>query len=164
MIKEFEFYHGAVLAILLHGSGRSISVEPFPSPSNASYIMDKSLGLFIKHSTKRMSPWRFSFSKEHQDEILEMKNKLGEVFVLLVCGEDGVVALSFQELKEVLNETHDPVEWISAARNRNKEYTIKGSDGSLEYKISKKDFPRKLFEGRGAEQDTKSKKTFTWFK
>jgi len=85
MIKEFEFYHGAVLANLLHESGQDIIIETFPSESNASYVVNKNIGLFIKHSTKRMSPWRFSFMQEHQDEILRMKNKLGEVFLLLVC-------------------------------------------------------------------------------
>lgn len=163
MIKEFEFYHGAVLANLLHGSGQSITIEPFPSESNASYVVNKSIGLFIKHSAKRMSPWRFSFAQEHQDEILDMKNKLGEVFLLLVCGEDGIVPLNFFELKEILNETHDPVEWISVARNKNKEYKVKGSDGPLSYKISKRDFPRKLFEERVAEKKPKSR-IFSWLR
>lgn len=159
MIKEFEFYHGAVLANLLHNSGQSITIEPFPSESNASYIINKNTGLFIKHSAKRMSPWRFSFSQQHQDEILEIKNKLGEVYILLVCGEDGIVILSFEELKKLLNTIHDPMEWISVARNRNTEYTVKGSDGSLGYKISKKDFPRKIFENKPSEK----KKVFSWF-
>ena len=164
MIKEFEFYHGAVLVNLLHEAGKSIIIEQFPSKSNASYIVDKNIGLFIKHSVRRMSPWRFSFSQEHQDEILEMKNKLGEVFLLLVCGEDGIVALGFSELKKILNEVHEPMEWISVSRNKNTEYTVKGSDGSLEYKISKKDFPRKLFEDQAANQEHKKDGVFSWFK
>ena len=164
MIREFEFYHGAVLAKLLHESGQSVTIEPFPSESNASYVVNKNIGLFIKHSAKRMSPWRFSFAKEHQDEILEMKNKLGEVFLLLVCGEDGIVSLSFGEVKNLLNATHDPVEWISVARNKNSHYTVKGSDGFLGYKVSNKDFPRKLFEKEIANPETKKSKAFSWFK
>lgn len=164
MIKEFEFYHGAVLANLLHGSGQSITIEPFPSESNASYIVNRNIGLFIKHSIKRMSPWRFSFAKEHQDEILGMKNKLGEVFLLLVCGEDGIVALNFEELKKVFNETHGPVEWISVSRNKNTEYTIKGSDGSLGHKISKKDFPRKLFQKDTVNKESKENRIFSWLR
>lgn len=161
MIKEFEFYHGAVLANLLHDSGQSMTIEPFPSVSNASYVINKNIGIFIKHSTKRMSPWRFSFLKEHQDEILNMKNRLGEVFLLLVCGEDGIVPLSFDELKLILNETHEPIEWISVARNKNTEYTVKGSDGSLGHKVSKKDFPRKLFDTPTISQG--AGRAFSWF-
>ncbi|MFZ2189479.1 MAG: hypothetical protein WA057_04450 [Candidatus Magasanikiibacteriota bacterium] len=164
MIKEFAFYHGAVLVNLLHGSNKSMVIESFPSESNASYVINKNTGIFIKHSTKRMSPWRFSFAQEHQDEILEMKNKLGEVFLLLVCGEDGIVTLSFNELKKILNETHDPVEWISIARNKNTHYTVKGSDGSLGHKVSRKDFPRKLFEKESVIKETKTSGVFSWFK
>ena len=166
MIKKFEFYHGAVLTKLIHEAEQSIIIEPYPSPSNASYILNKSTGIFIKHSVKRMPPWRFSFAKEHQDEILEMKNRLGEVFLLLVCGEDGIVTLSFMELKKILNETHEPVEWISATRNRNTEYAIKGSDGYLNYKISKNDFPKKIFQIQNLVEsiDSEAQKTkiFSW--
>lgn len=164
MIKEFEFYHGAVLAKLFHESKQSITIELFPSKSNASYVVNKSAGLFIKHSSKRLSPWRFSFSKEHRDEILDMKNKLKNVFLLLVCGDDGVVALNFDELKTILDETHAPVEWISASRNRNQEYTIKGSEGALKYKISRKDFPRKLFETSSKEKIANKRNVFFWLK
>lgn len=161
MIKEFEFYHGAVLTKLFHESKKDLVISIFPTPSNSSYVINKKIGLFIKYSSKRMSPWRFSFSQEHQDEILKIKNKIGSVFLLLICGEDGVVALNFNELKEILNETHQVVEWISVSRTRNTEYQVKGSDGSLVYKISKKDFPRKLFV---KEIKDKNNKIFSWFK
>src|SRR3989338_7199707 len=164
MIKEFEFYNGAVLTKLLHESGHGVIIEPFSSPSNASYVLNKNIGLFIKHSTKRMSPWRFSFAKEHQDEILEIKNKIGDVFLLLVCGEDGILALSFEELKEILNDVHNPVEWISVSRSKNTEYTVKGSDGPLGHKISKKDFPRKIFEAKVSQNSTnQEQKIFSLF-
>ena len=91
-----------------------------------------------------MSPWRFSFQKCHQDEIFDMQKGLNNVFVLLVCGEDGVVALSYEELKTILDYTHDEIEWISASRTRNKDYEIKGSDGKLEKKIGEIDFLKKL--------------------
>lgn len=146
MIKEFEFYHGAALVRLLYGSDREVIIESFPSESNASYIINKSIGLYIKHSAKRMSPWRFSFSQEHRDEISEMKKGLDKVFLLLVCGEDGIVSLSFDEFKMIANETNGLVEWVSVVRNKNTEYAVEGSDGFLGYKISKKEFPGKLFE------------------
>ena len=82
MIKEFEFYHGVILAKLVHGINTSVLIQTFPSRSNSSYIVNKNIGLFIKYSTKRMSPWRFSFAKDHQDEILNIKNTLGEVFIM----------------------------------------------------------------------------------
>ena len=146
MIKEYEFYHGVVFSKLIHFGENNISIKPYPSDTNASYVLNDNIGIYIKHSTKRLSPWNFSFLKKHQDEMLEMKQSLGEVFLLLVCGEDGIVTLSFDEIKRILNEVHGDVEWISASRTPNKEYTIKGSDGGLGRKVGKNDFPKKIFE------------------
>ncbi len=160
MIKEFEFYHGTVLARLIHSAKRPVSVKAYPTSSNASYIINDSIGLYIKHSSKRMSPWRFSFQREHQDEILHMRNNLDNVYIAFVCHEDGIPVLSFDELKDVLDEVHDKVEWISIARNPREKYTIKGSDGKLSHKIGDNEFPEKLFE----KQENHGRGIFSWLK
>ncbi len=147
MIKEFEFYHGIVFARLLHATQKQVCIKPFPTPDNASYVLNDKVGIYIKYSTKRLSPWRFSFQKKHHDEILEMKNKIGETFLLLVCNNDGIVVISFNELKQILNEKYKSVEWISVARGRKEMYAVKGSDGELEFKIGKTEFPAKIFNG-----------------
>jgi len=145
MIKEYEFYHGVVFTKLIHNCPSNISIKPYPSDSNASYVLNGNIGIYIKHSAKRLTPWRFSFARVHQDEILDMKNKLGQVFLVLVCGEDGIVTLSFEELKKILDDNHGEVEWISASRNPNQEYNVNGSDGGLGRKVGKSDFPKKIF-------------------
>jgi hypothetical protein len=76
-----------------------------------------------------------------------MKEKLGEAFLLLVCNDDGVVVLSFDEFRQILNETHGDTEWISAARNKRQMYSVKGSDGKLGFKVGKDEFLGKLFSG-----------------
>jgi hypothetical protein len=77
--------------------------------------------------------------------ILEMKRDLGEVFVVLVCNDDGAVVLTFEEFRQVVTSESDTGQWISAARNRREMYLIKGSDGKLEFKIGKDDFSEKIF-------------------
>lgn len=155
MNKEFEFYHGIVFSKLIHFSKTPITIKRFPTAGNASYILNEGIGLFIKHSSKRLSPWRFSLQKVHQDEILAMKNFPLEVYLILVCGEDGVVTLTFNELKQILNDVHGDTEWISATRNPRKEYTVKGSDGTLGRKVGKSDFPKKIFEAKRKKQTYK---------
>lgn len=145
MIKEFEFYHGVVFARMLHSMKRPISLEPHRSASNASYVLNGNTGLYIKYSSKRMTPWRFSFTKEHRDEIYEMKSLYGHLFLILVCSDDGIVCVSYDELKQILDEEQDPTEWVSANRAPRKMYTVKGSNGSLEFKIGASEFPDKLF-------------------
>ncbi len=144
MIHEFEFYHGAVLAkIALDGKGADI--QAYNSPSRSSYVINKNVGLYIKHSTNRLTPWSFSFSHEHQDEIQKMKDEFGQVFVALVCGKDGIACLSFDELKHVLDDIHGDYEWIRVSRRPREKYTIKGSNGKLRFKVAYSDFPSKLF-------------------
>ena len=145
MLKDFEIYHGLALTRLVHASAKPVCVRPYPTADNASYVLNEEVGLYIKYSTKRLSPWRFSFSKKHQDEILEMKKRFRDVFLLLVCHRDGVVALNFGELKMILDHVHEHVEWVSASRGRGGMYSIKGSDGSLRCKIARRDYPEKLF-------------------
>lgn len=145
MSREFELFHGLALAKLIHFN-KLISLHLYSSPSNSSYVLNDNIGLFIKYSTKRLSPWRFSFLKEHQDEIKKMKDELSKVFILLVCSQDGVVCISFDELKKILNEEHENIEWISASRKRREQYVIKGTDGKLSFRIGPGDFPRKIFD------------------
>jgi hypothetical protein len=148
MIKEFEFFHGVVLSELVHESDAPVSIQCFPSPSNASYVINGTIGIYIKHSSKRMTPWRFTFAKEHQLELELMRAKCERVYLLLVCNDDGIVCLSEEDVKHILDEQHDPVEWISATRRKHEMYTVKGSDGSLDFKVGQSDFPKKVFESR----------------
>ncbi len=74
-----------------------------------------------------------------------MKKNVGEVFVLLVCNDDGIVVLTFEEFTQVLNEAQGGTEWISATRNLRQMYSIKGSDGKLGLKVGKDEFLGKLF-------------------
>ena len=147
MIKDFEFFHGLVFARILHATQRPLSVRPFQSVSNASYVINDAIGLYVKYSSKRMTPWRFTFKKEHQAEIDLMKANFKNVFLILVCNDDGVVCLSYSELKTILDSQHDPLEWISATRHKRKMYSVKGSNGKLDCKIGQNDFPEKIFRG-----------------
>ena len=142
MIDEYELYHGAVFSILL--KKRKIEIEPYKSNNKCSYILGGKNGIFIKHSVKRRSPWYFSFSKNHQDDIKDMNQKLNKVFLLLVCGKDGIVCLSFNELKNVLDENYLESESIGIHRNKRQKYLVKGTDGKLRYKIGINEFPNKI--------------------
>ena len=144
MIKEFEVYHGVVFSKLIHDLQATISIKPYLATSNASYVLNEKVGIYIKYSSKRLTPWQFSFKKEHQDEIKCMANSLNKVFLLLVCGRDGVLTLSYEELKTILDENHGQMEWIRAIRFKNQEYSVNGSDGELNYKIGKSDFAKKI--------------------
>jgi hypothetical protein len=145
MIKDFEFFHGLVFARILHATQRTLSLRPFHSVSNAAYVINDTIGIYIKYSSKRLTPWRFTFKSEHQKEIDLLKANLKDVFLLLVCNDDGVVCLNYSELRMLLDCQHDPIEWISATRHKREMYSVKGSNGELGCKIGQNEFPDKLF-------------------
>jgi hypothetical protein len=144
MINEFEFFHGAVFARMLHAMQQEISITPYSDSDNAAYVINGK-GIYIKYSTKRLSPWRFSFHKRHHEKIQEMKREIGDVYVVLVCNDDGAVVLSFEEFQQVAKDGNEAADWLSAARNRRQMYLVKGPEGRLEFKVGKDDYATKIF-------------------
>ena len=68
------------------------------------------------------------------------------VVILLVCRDDGIVGLDFSELKEILDNNHEEVEWIGVKRRKGELYQVSGSDVKLKYKVAQKDFLKKILE------------------
>ena len=143
-IYSYDFYHGAVLNRLLD-FGKSIEIQTFPSDSNSSFTINQNTGIFLKYSEKRISPWRFTFKKNHQEEIQHIRDLHKNVFIIFVCYDDGFACLSWEEYKKILDDHHDEFEWISISRVRGGKYNLGGSNGRLKHRIGKKDFPNKIF-------------------
>ncbi|CZO82820.1 MULTISPECIES: hypothetical protein [Legionella] len=146
MIKDYELQHGVVLVQLISSMIEPIFFEKFNPKSNASYVINNKIGIYIKYCAKRLTPWRFTFLRAHQEEIENLKNNYNDVFIILVCHKDGIVALDWNSLKTILDNEHKEVEWIAVSRGKNKMYSITGSDGILNFKVSKSDFPQKIIE------------------
>src|SRR5690242_19280481 len=138
-MKEFEFYHGAVFAKLIHHSDQVLNLSLFPTGSNAAYVLNGTIGLYFKYSTKRMKPWTFTLQKEHLKEILEMSSKLERVYVILISGADGAVTLTLAETLQIVPSGQKESAWISVSRTPRSEYSVKGSLGALSYRIAKND-------------------------
>jgi len=112
--------------------------------SSKQVSVEFSAGLFIKTSRKRVSPWRYNFLIEHQDEVLEMKKLYGEVFLIFVNGDDGIACIEFERLKQILDDNHEEQEWVSISRKLNEAYRISGNDGKLEKPLPINSFPKMI--------------------
>jgi hypothetical protein len=146
MINEFNFFHGAVLTQLIHGTSQSISIRSLDENENSAYVINDRIGLYIKYSKKRLSPWTFTFLKKHQDTIKNLKDIYGVVIIMMVCNDDGIVGLSFEELKSILDHNHEDVEWVKISRSKRLMYQVNGSDGNLSFKIAREDYLRKYLD------------------
>jgi len=155
-ITTEQKYHGAVFKELIEGlSNIENSIYYSITPTNESrsgYVIEVisrnqpnsqpiKLGLFIKHSTKRRTPWRYSFQYVHQLEMDLLRDECDEVFLVLVPGDDGIASVNYSTLKEILDENYEEVEWVSLSRKPNQSYRIAGTDGRLESTLAKNTFP-----------------------
>lgn len=123
-------------------SGYIIEVIQKNQPNN----QPLKLGLFIKHSTKRRSPWRYSFHYIHQVEMDLLKDECDEMFLVLVAGDDGIASVNHSMLKEILDENFGEIEWVSLSRKPNQSYRIAGTDGRLDSTLAKNTFPNLIID------------------
>lgn len=145
MIREHELYHGAALLKLLSSGELPIEVKPFAiAGAKSSYVINRSIGVFIKHSALRMSPWAFTFQPAQQEELIQMMAAFENIFLLLVCERDGVAVLTGTEIRTVLDTSHNTTQWISVKRGKREQYQIKGSNGSLAFRVADSDYPKKI--------------------
>lgn len=149
MIRTVEYYHGVVFARLCRQIvDEGVAIRAFGIGRSA-YVLDERVGLYVKYSEKRMSPWSFSFSRGHQEEIAELKAHQLEVFVAFVCGGDGVACLSSSELSRVLDDEFEDIEWVKVARRAREKYSITGSDGRKVFKVGDNEYPAKVLDSLG---------------
>ena len=147
MSHEFEFYHGIALCKIIHKSSHT-TIRLYSEKGNSSYIVNDNIGIFVKYSTKRMSPWQFTFIKSHCDELFGMMNSLKTVFLVLVCKDDGIVCLNSKEIKTLLYSVLNKPQSLSVSRRPREKYRVRsGCDDKITYKIADNQFPVKIFEG-----------------
>src|SRR5262249_19005294 len=100
MIEQLEFYHGAALVPVIEDP-RCKSITKHA----CGYLVNGNRVLAVKYSTKTHSPWGFTFSA---DDILRLDaatTEAGHCLIALVCGGDGICALSWVVAKALLAES-----------------------------------------------------------
>ena len=142
LFESFQEFKG-IFYNLQNGYSRGSYILNFKDSSNNKAL---SVGLFIKTSNKRLSPWNFTFKKIHQEEILDLINQCDQVFVILVAGNDGFALLSYEKLKKLLDDTFEETEWVSVSRKHRQNYRVSGKDGKLKNTLPLNAFPLNIKE------------------
>jgi hypothetical protein len=134
-IRKQEFYEGAALHILVRASGPlTIRYEaPFFSFNNQ-------LAVLIKYSTRSRSPWGFTFGAEEQ-VILERRATAAKTAIALICGADGVAALTYDEYASVAGLKNFAIH-VGCSREHGEYYDITGPDRRLGRKIAPSNWGR----------------------
>jgi hypothetical protein len=94
-IRKQEFYEGAALHLLVRAGvvGNIRYDAPF-------FLLNERLLVYLKYSTRGRSPWGFTFSTDEQ-AILQKRATQFKVVIGLVCGGDGVAAVTYDTFLHV---------------------------------------------------------------
>jgi hypothetical protein len=136
MIPEYKFYHGAVLAELVHRCAIPMQIDELHEVGRlSSYVLDSRVGVQIKHSRARLRPWHFTFTKLNISELQDLCHSFARVYVVLVCNTDGMVCLDIEEFLATLGSGESDQGWIRVDRPRGKWYEVSGGKTTVAKKL-----------------------------
>src|SRR5690348_8284589 len=94
MFDDYAVYQGVALREVIVTSQSPVTIRPYcRSGRLTAYVLDESVGIFIKHSAQRLPPWQFTFHAEQLEDVHTLYRAFPASFVTFVCGLDGVVTL-----------------------------------------------------------------------
>lgn len=131
MIAELDRYQGVVIRQILVAGKKSMCLGAIPTGGRVDAFYLEPGAFQIKHSSKRLSPWQFTYMPDNLKELAELKKSYAPIWVVLVCGQDGTVALSFDELKTIINPEAERATWVRVSRSRKGMYWVTGAEGEL---------------------------------
>jgi hypothetical protein len=130
MIPEIARYQGVFLRQLLvtHGHELQIGIKNLGGRVDAFSV--NGVVIHLKYSTKRLSPWRFTYVSDNLLELRSLKESVGAVWAGLVCGQDGIVTINATDLTTLIDWQSPSQEWLRVTRSRNRMYRVSGSADS----------------------------------
>ena len=137
MINEFKSYHGSAFADLIDESLVPIELFRPNLLNNSYYVLNGDIGFYVKHSTKRLTPWRFTFHTDHVQELSKIMEQHDQCFLVLICGRDSIAVIEKAEILKLLPISSPALSWVSVQTSHNTSLTIEGSSGSLKRKLKK---------------------------
>ena len=107
MIDDFEKYQSIALHSLVNSVPNGINIKKLPF-SRSAFLLNDSTGLYIKHSSSRLRPWNFGLREMDYLVLRELEDLANFIWVALVCGFEGTVVLSIDEVLKVTDFFSQP--------------------------------------------------------
>jgi hypothetical protein len=138
MTPDYQFYHGALLheIITCAGSKTCVELRNFHGRGDA-FVFNGAVGLLIKHSASRLTPWTFTFSKDHVGEIRSLRAETRLCFIGFICGDDGFACVRDVELVTILSPTEKDVASVRIERRPRKMYRVSSGGNELSGKLTR---------------------------
>jgi hypothetical protein len=137
MIADYNRYYGCVFTAMIDGGQSALRIRRLDVGVLGFYTIEENIGLYIKFSRNRKGPWTFNFQRDHQLQWNAMVSERPSCITALVCGSDGIVALSPAQLNEILSDPPGEQEAITVRRKLRHMYSLTGKNGKLERKVAR---------------------------
>jgi hypothetical protein len=138
MFDDYEKYQGLVLRHLVTSATGPVQIRPFLTHGRtSSFVLNECVGVFVKHSSKRMSPWRFTFHIDQVADLLDLEAAHPNSYAVFVCGTDGLIALDMMTLHELVSFQETEQAWIRIERKPRSMYDVSGNRGDLPHKLAR---------------------------
>lgn len=136
MIADYQFFHGAMIheVIAKAKSDVRFGVRALSGRASA-YVLNGAIGLLMKHSSARMSPWQFTFTAGHLRALEELACMTSQRFVVFICSKDGYACVTDRELVELLPHGHKEVVGVRVERRARQMYRLTSAGSALDRKI-----------------------------
>lgn len=135
MFDAYELYQGVALRELVALAASPVLISPFRRVGRVTaFIIDERIGMLVKHSTKRLSPWQFTFHAEHAKDLRSLE-KAYSSYVTFVCGFDGLVTIDVKMLRQIVSFDNTEQAWVRIDRKPRSLYGLVGNRSELPYKI-----------------------------
>lgn len=143
-IQAQDLYHGAALTqIVEHSSFKALNRA---SEKYGHYLINHDRHVFVKYRSNGDGVWTFIFGEEEISAIRQQIEIGNTTYVCLVCGGSTVLALTSDELTQVLDlNAFDSSGWIKVEVPNKGSAHVSGKKGKLKRTIPHKSFPDKLF-------------------
>ena len=154
-IDEFKRYHGFALAELLDNrflnddrSAINFPIARLKSSVNYVYVIDDDCALYFKYSRASRSPWQFSFTESHIQEINRLVSfeEVRNFFLVLICGFEAIAVLNYGELFQVIDLENSIPQSIRVTTYHNRSLRISGTKAKLNRTLSKTKPFEKVYE------------------
>jgi hypothetical protein len=140
-IQEQDVFHGpGLVQIVEHPSFKALNRG---SARYGHYLINTDRHVFAKYSSRKKSPWQFTFQPSDLENIQEQE---GAVFVMLTCGHHTICALAKEELEQIVDLNSSAQQTVFVEVPSGGSCHVRGNQGKLARTIPHNQFPNKVFD------------------
>lgn len=136
MTDEYVPYYGLLLHSLVQANKNGVQIRQISGFRNGLLINEK-IGLLLKHSTSRLSPWNYSFGQADQKLINHFQVEKVRFKVGLICGFVGVCVVEDTELNHLVDSPFTKTSRITIRTISGGSWDVSGNLGKLKRMKSK---------------------------